>query len=91
MVGVGVGDQDGVGGAELLEAVELGQRAAGALGAHADAGVDEEPLTGDLQHCAGGADFAGSAEEVKAHVPVGFPRLAAPLPSEGLHPPQPPQ
>ena len=71
VVGVRVGDQDGVQAAVLFDQAEVGQLVAGQpparLGRGADAGVDQQPPAGDFDEDAGGADLVRAAEKGDLH------------------------
>ena len=66
MVGVGVGEEDGVQRTALLNLGEVGELVS-VSGTHADARVDEDAPTGDFEQSAGGADFMSAAEEGEPH------------------------
>ena len=65
VVGVGMGDQDGVDAAAALDLLEIGQLVAGqapaCFGGGADAGIDQQPAPADLDQDAAGADLVGAA------------------------------
>ena len=66
VIGVGVGEQDGVQRAAVLDLGEVGEPVCFS-GTHANTGVDEDALAGDFEQGAGGADFVGAAQEGKLH------------------------
>jgi hypothetical protein len=71
VVGVRVGDEDGIQPAAPLDEAEVGELVAGQpparLGRRADAGVDEQTPACDLNQDATGADFVRTAEKGDLH------------------------
>ena len=64
VVGVGMGDNDGIDAAEVLEPAEVGQ---GIGGAGADAGIDQDAPAGGFDEEAAGADLRTAPQDMHLH------------------------
>ncbi len=69
VIGVGMGEEDGVERSAFLDLRKIGKLVA-FLGPHANAGIDQDTLSGDFEQGAGGADFIRAPEKSELHAPT---------------------